>query len=220
MLHGITSLSHGLFKNNKEKMEEAWRRDLEKETNINHMDFVLKNEKAFKYLVEHYTKDFSIDEIPCFQQTIIRIGRYTLIFDKWFIEKEETFFKLQKFNFLWKNKKSSHIGFATKKEIELEDQKLNKNILIENPNIKILLKNQSVDVNKMIAVEELSELQKEVCKDLRGFDRREDIKEEMEDVYICLQLLKEIYNFTDEELEEEYKRKMDRNIKRIKKELF
>ena len=44
-----------------------------------------------------------------------------------------------------------------------------------NPDIKLLLENQSVDVNKMIAVEELSELQKEICKDLRGFDRREEI---------------------------------------------
>lgn len=92
----------------------------------------------------------------------------------------------------------------------------NDKLIKSNPDIKTLLKNQSVDVNKMIAVEELSELQKEICKDLRGFDRREEIKEEMADVYICLQLLKEIYNFDDEELEEEYKRKMDRSIKRIK----
>lgn len=92
----------------------------------------------------------------------------------------------------------------------------NDKLIKSNPDIKLLLENQSVDVNKMIAVEELSELQKEICKDLRGFDRRGEIKEEMADVYICLQLLKEIYNFDDEELEEEYKRKMDRNIKRIK----
>lgn len=92
----------------------------------------------------------------------------------------------------------------------------NDKLIKSNPDIKLLLENQSVDVNKMIAVEELSELQKEICKDLRGFNRREEIKEEMVDVYICLQLLKEIYNFDDEELEEEYKRKMDRNIKRIK----
>lgn len=92
----------------------------------------------------------------------------------------------------------------------------NDKLIKSNPDIKTLLKNQSVDINKMIAVEELSELQKEICKDLRGFDRREEIKEEMTDVYICLQLLKEIYNFDDEELEEEYKRKMYRNIKRIK----
>lgn len=87
-----------------------------------------------------------------------------------------------------------------------------------NPDIKLLLENQSVDVNKMIAVEELSELQKEICKDLRGFDRREEIKEEMADVYICLQLLKEIYNFSDEDLEKMYKRKMMRNLERIEVE--
>lgn len=46
-----------------------------------------------------------------------------------------------------------------------------------NPNINLILNSQSVDVNKTIAVEELSELQKEICKDLRGFDRREEIKE-------------------------------------------
>lgn len=85
-----------------------------------------------------------------------------------------------------------------------------------NPNINLILNSQSVDVNKTIVIEELSELQKELCKDLRGYDRREEIKEEMADVYICLQLLKEIYNFSDEDLEKMYERKMRRNIERIK----
>lgn len=85
-----------------------------------------------------------------------------------------------------------------------------------NPNINLILNSQSVDVNKTIVIEELSELQKELCKDLRGYDRREEIKEEMADVYICLQLLKEIYNFFDEDLDKMYERKMRRNIQRIK----
>lgn len=51
-----------------------------------------------------------------------------------------------------------------------------------NKDIKILLENQSVDVNKTIVIEELSELQKEVCKDMRGYERRLEIKEEMVDV--------------------------------------
>ena len=85
-----------------------------------------------------------------------------------------------------------------------------------NPNINLILNSQSVDVNKTIVIEELSELQKELCKDLRGYNRREEIKEEMADVYICLQLLKEIYNFSDEDLEKMYERKMRRNIQRIK----
>ncbi|WP_373076412.1 nucleoside triphosphate pyrophosphohydrolase family protein [Fusobacterium mortiferum] len=87
-----------------------------------------------------------------------------------------------------------------------------------NPNINLILNSQSVDINKTIVIEELSELQKELCKDLRGYDRREEIKEEMSDVYICLQLLKEIYNFSDEDLEKMYKRKMMRNLERIEVE--
>lgn len=87
-----------------------------------------------------------------------------------------------------------------------------------NPEIEILLKNQSAEVNKTIVIEELTELQKEICKDLRGYNRRIEIKEEMADVYICLQLLKEIYNFSDEVLEKMYKRKMMRNLERIEVE--
>ena len=87
-----------------------------------------------------------------------------------------------------------------------------------NPDIKKMLNSQSVEVNKTIVIEELSELQKEVCKDLRGYERREEIKEEMADVYICLQMLKEIYNFSDEEFEKMYERKMRRNIERINKD--
>lgn len=42
-----------------------------------------------------------------------------------------------------------------------------------NPDIKKMLNSQSVEVNKTIVIEELSELQKEVCKDLRGYERRD-----------------------------------------------
>ena len=87
-----------------------------------------------------------------------------------------------------------------------------------SPDIKKMLNSQSVEVNKTIVIEELSELQKEVCKDLRGDERREEIKEEMADVYICLQMLKEIYNFSDEDLEKMYERKMRRNIERMNKD--
>ena len=87
-----------------------------------------------------------------------------------------------------------------------------------SPDIKKMLNSQSVEVNKTIVIEELSELQKEVCKYLRGDERREEIKEEMADVYICLQMLKEIYNFSDEDLEKMYERKMRRNIERMNKD--
>lgn len=86
----------------------------------------------------------------------------------------------------------------------------------ENKEIYELLKSKSNIDNKIISIEELSELQKELTKDLRGFNRREEIKEEIIDVYICLQMLKDMFKYTDEELEEEYNKKMKRNIDRIK----
>ena len=86
----------------------------------------------------------------------------------------------------------------------------------ENKDILKMIKDKGDQINKIISIEELSELQKEICKDLRGYERRNEIKEEMCDVYICLQMLKNIYKFNDEELEEEYNKKMKRNIDRIK----
>lgn len=85
-----------------------------------------------------------------------------------------------------------------------------------NNNIKQMINNFGINVSKIVAIEELSELQKELCKDLRGNDKRKEIKEEICDVYICLQMLKDIYNFSEEEIKEEYDRKMTRNINRIK----
>lgn len=86
----------------------------------------------------------------------------------------------------------------------------------ENKDILKMIKDKGDQINKIISIEELSELQKEICKDLRGYERRNEIKEEMCDVYICLQMLKNIYKLNDEELEEEYNKKMKRNIDRIK----
>ena len=45
-----------------------------------------------------------------------------------------------------------------------------------------------------VAVEELSELQKELCKDLRGIGNRDAIAEEIADVEIMLDQLKRIYH--------------------------
>lgn len=53
-------------------------------------------------------------------------------------------------------------------------------------------------VNQLhVAIEELSELQKELCKDLRGIGDRNAIAEEIADVEIMLDQLKQIYhNYT------------------------
>ncbi len=43
------------------------------------------------------------------------------------------------------------------------------------------------DLQKQVAIEEMAELTKEICKDFRGKDNREQIIEEIVDVYIVLE---------------------------------
>lgn len=57
------------------------------------------------------------------------------------------------------------------------------------------------DHQKGVAIEEQSELIKEICKDLRGIGIRKNVVEEIADVEIMLYQLKQIYQVTENELE-------------------
>lgn len=48
---------------------------------------------------------------------------------------------------------------------------------------------------KIVAIEELSELQKEICKDLRGQGNSYNLAEEIADVIICLEQLIKMYGY-------------------------
>ena len=52
----------------------------------------------------------------------------------------------------------------------------------------------------IVAIEELSELQKELTKTLRGYDRTDGLIEEMADVYIMLGQIKLMYDITDKDV--------------------
>ena len=56
------------------------------------------------------------------------------------------------------------------------------------------------DLQKQVAIEEMSELIKEICKDFRGKANRENIIEEIADVQIMLYQLMAMYNISDTEL--------------------
>lgn len=66
-----------------------------------------------------------------------------------------------------------------------------------------------------VAVEELSELTKEICKFKRGADNRAEIIEEMADCYIMLQQLMIIFGIEAEEIENVKKQKIIRLQKTI-----
>lgn len=66
----------------------------------------------------------------------------------------------------------------------------------------------------IVAIEELSELQKELCKYLRGDGNTAHIAEEMADVNIMLEQLRIIFD-NDDDIEEIKRYKLERLDKRI-----
>lgn len=81
--------------------------------------------------------------------------------------------------------------------------------------VKLLLNSKSNTENKAIIIEELSELQKEVTKDIRKKFNKEHLLEEMADVVIVLHMAKEIYNISESELDKVINKKMERNLSRL-----
>lgn len=71
------------------------------------------------------------------------------------------------------------------------------------------------DMQLTVAVEELSELIKEICKNKRGADNRENIVEEMADCYIMLMQLEIIFGVTDDEIIGVTDAKLERLEKRL-----
>ena len=67
----------------------------------------------------------------------------------------------------------------------------------------------------IVAIEELSELQKELCKTLRGEDNYPHVVEELADVYIMLDYIKILYSIDGKELNDEINIKLNRLEARV-----
>ncbi len=73
------------------------------------------------------------------------------------------------------------------------------------------------DKQLIVAIEELSELQKELCKTLRGNISKENIIEELADVYIMLDQIKIYFSITSNEVKEIIDKKIERTKERLLK---
>lgn len=62
---------------------------------------------------------------------------------------------------------------------------------------KVALRKWGVDAQVMMAVEEMSELTKEICKIFRGKGTLDNLADEIADVLITLEQLKLIYDLSD-----------------------
>ncbi|MGN0444225.1 MAG: hypothetical protein ACI4F5_06395 [Acutalibacteraceae bacterium] len=70
----------------------------------------------------------------------------------------------------------------------------------------------------VVAIEELSELQKSLTKHLRGNTNKSNISEEIADVDIMLQQLKMIFEISDHVVNRNKERKLNRLVERMKEE--
>ena len=71
------------------------------------------------------------------------------------------------------------------------------------------------DLQLVVAIEEFSELIKEICKNKRGRENRDNIIEEMADCYIMLEQLAIIFSVEKDEIGGWLDRKFERLKKRL-----
>lgn len=80
---------------------------------------------------------------------------------------------------------------------------------------KQAIETYGVRMQKLMAIEEMSELTKEICKDFRGKLNREHLIEEMADVLIMLDQMLLMYKVSGEEICQMCERKMNRLRERL-----
>ena len=92
------------------------------------------------------------------------------------------------------------------------------NINVDKSIVSKSIKHYGEGIQSVVCMEELSELSQAISKEIRGIGDRSNLVEEIADVTICLEILKQIFAVTNVELEEWVKFKQERNLKRIKYE--
>lgn len=83
---------------------------------------------------------------------------------------------------------------------------------------KKAIKTYGEKAQKLMAIEEMSELTKEICKDFRGKLDREHLIEEIADVTITIDQLIMMYEISEEEIISMCIKKMERLKERLEKQ--
>ena len=80
-----------------------------------------------------------------------------------------------------------------------------------------MLKSETASTNCIICMEELAELQQEISKQLRNKGDSYGLLEELADVYICLEMLKKMFNYSSDEIARAVEIKLDQFERRNEK---
>ena len=91
-------------------------------------------------------------------------------------------------------------------------------IIIDSDIIKRSIEHYGKDAQSTVCMEECAELIQAISKEKRGNSDKDHLAEEMADVIICIEMLKQIYNITEDEIYSWVITKQERTIKRIKKD--
>ena len=91
-------------------------------------------------------------------------------------------------------------------------------IIIDSDIIKRSIEHYGKDVQSTVCMEECAELIQAISKEKRGKPDKSNLAEEMADVIICIEMLKQIYNITEDEIYSWVINKQERIIERIKKD--
>lgn len=92
-------------------------------------------------------------------------------------------------------------------------------IISQKEQLQEIIDHYGADHQKDKLFEEMAELQKEVCKEKDGKGNIQHIAEEMADVNIMLQQMQLIYGITDEKVEMEAQKKIERTLDVIEGEI-
>ena len=85
--------------------------------------------------------------------------------------------------------------------------------------VKKSIEHYGKDVQSTVCMEECAELIQAISKEKRGKSDKDHLAEEMADVIICIEMLEQIYNITEDEIYSWVIIKQERTIKRIKKDV-
>ena len=91
-------------------------------------------------------------------------------------------------------------------------------VVIVKEIVEKTIKHYGKETQSIVVMEECSELIQAISKELRGKSDKKHLAEEMADVYICLELLKQMYEITDSDVQEWIDFKQKRAVKRIESE--
>ena len=84
--------------------------------------------------------------------------------------------------------------------------------------VKKSIEHYGKDVQSTVCMEECAELIQAISKEKRGKSDKSHLAEEMADVIICIEMLKQIYNITEDEIHSWIINKQERIIRRIEKD--